>query len=130
VHRDIKLSNCLYSQQQNAYVLADYGLSHTVFSNYRHDCPLLFFGGTPGYMSPALEKRVSLVNLYHNDVFALKKTLIGQKIEIPNTNNIKQIEAKIDHIEILGIKLGETTFNMTIIEELLRNITLSDPAIS
>lgn len=76
-HKDIKPANVLFSQSLQGYVFCDFGISTTAF-----EVPGCLTDtvreGTPGFMSPRMEslrEGGGLVDLYHNDAYALSVTL-------------------------------------------------------
>lgn len=74
--------NILFSPSLNKYVFADYGVSHFV-KEVPSEKTATYYGGTETYMSEELlqikGKGVGKVDLYQNDLHALKVTLKQSK---------------------------------------------------
>ena len=56
VHRDIKLSNFVFSEERRRYVFCDFGLSHAIRETPDEETVLNGVGGTLGYVSEKMKR--------------------------------------------------------------------------
>lgn len=76
-HKDIKPQNVLFSPSLQDYVFCDFGIAMTVFEQPGYLTQTVC-EGTNNFMSPrmqSLKDGEGLVDLYHNDAYALSQTL-------------------------------------------------------
>lgn len=76
VHKDIKPANTLYSKILQKYVLGDFGITHSVKEEIGQKTET-YFQGSFHYASEPMkklldEKKPGMVDLYINDIHALK----------------------------------------------------------
>lgn len=79
VHNDIKPGNIMFSQSYMKNVFIDFGISDILCQNYGEKT-LTFFKGTFTFCSDEMKNifeksRLSMIDLYKNDVIMLEKTL-------------------------------------------------------
>jgi hypothetical protein len=79
VHRDIKPENILFSPSRKQFVLGDFGMAALIKEDLAHKTRTRF-AGTPNYCCDEMREllvggETGEVNLYLNDLHALKETL-------------------------------------------------------
>lgn len=78
IHRDVKPSNVMFSRKRKKHVLIDFGMTLAIKQNFGK-LTLTGFAGTYTYCCQELKKlynleKAGLVDLYYNDMYALKIT--------------------------------------------------------